>query len=245
MNFLDQWIAKFGKLALRERLMTVAAIAALMYFAMNFALLDPQQKKIKELQRQDELHKTELAALDKVLADMGGSAAKANAAMGADAKIDQATLDELKKQVAVIDAILGQSDATASQVDTLAREMLKASPRLTLVSLKTLPVTPFYTPPANKDANKDAGGDKLTTTGTTTGTNAAPANEGLQNPIYRHGVEVSVKGDYMALMSYLDNLQKYPKRLFWADAKLDAAYPDTVLNVVIYTLSEQPKSPLR
>jgi MSHA biogenesis protein MshJ len=63
--------------------------------------------------------------------------------------------------------------------------------------------------------------------------------------VYKHGVEVAVKGNYLDLLPYLDKLQKYPKRLFWGDAKLNvAAYPEVVFTVVIYTLSEQSGSPL-
>ena len=57
---------------------------------------------------------------------------------------------------------------------------------------------------------------------------------------------VSVKGKYMALLSYMENMQNYPKRLFWSEAKLDvSAYPEAVLTLVIYSLSDQSSSPLR
>jgi MSHA biogenesis protein MshJ len=225
MKFIDQWIARFNKLALREQLLVVVAMAAVLYFAVDFALLGPQQKRTVRLLTQDQANKIELASISKTLAELGTPTAKQSDPLAR----DRALLEDLKKQIAEADAFLGQANATTPQVGALVREMLGASPGLTLVSLKTLPVTTFYTP-----RNAPAGNDKPAANG------AAP-----QTPIYRHGVEVSVKGNYLALLPYLENLQKYPKRLFWSEAKLDAsAYPDAVLKVVIYTLSEQPSSPL-
>lgn len=225
MKFIDQWIARFNKLALREQLLAVVAMAAILYFAVDFALLGPQYKKTVQLRAQDQANKIELASISKTLAELDKPAAKQADPLAR----DRALLEDLKKQIAEADAFLGQANATTPQVGALVREMLGASPGLTLVSLKTLPVTPFYmpkTPAADKD--KPAAKD------------AAP-----QTPIYRHGVEVSVKGNYLALLPYLENLQKYPKRLFWSEAELKvSAYPDAVLRVVIYTLSEQPSSPL-
>ena len=113
----------------------------------------------------------------------------------------------------------------------LIKELLSANPGLTLMSLKTLPAVVFYTPPQQVAVN-----------------GSEPQNIALkaQGSIYKSGVEVSVKGKYMALLSYMENMQNYPKRLFWSEAKLDvSAYPEAVLSLVIYSLSEQSSSPLR
>lgn len=144
-------------------------------------------------------------------------------------------LKDFRRQIAEVDAFLGRTDATASQVGALLHEMLDASSRLTLVSLKTLPVTTLYLPVA-EDASR---------TGSGTAGNAASGGTGIQGAIYRHGVEISIKGDYLDLLPYLENLQRYPKRLFWHEARLDVTtFPDAVLVLVIYTVSEQASSPL-
>lgn len=213
MNSLNVTIAKFAKLQPRERLLAVVVAAVVLYVIVDMALLGPQQKKIKDLQQLDQAHQTDLASINKILAELVISPNQMSR--------ERATLDELKKQIADADAFFSQADATTSQVGALVRELLDASPGLTLVSLKTLPVARFYSP-ENKAANE------------------------VQKTIYRHGVEVSVKGKYMSLLSYMENLQKYPKRLFWSDAALDVSvYPDAVLKLVIYSLSDQPLSSLR
>lgn len=218
MNYLKQSKTRFDALQQRERILTVLAAAALVYFLVNVLLLAPEQKKQKALQQQITAQQMELVTLDAATSQMlrGDHPPLAQ---------EQASRDSLKKAIAEADALLGQTDVTSPQVGALLKAMLKTSPGLTLVSLKTLPVTTFFV------------------------ANAAPdAQAGAPNPslsIYRHGVEVSIKGNYLALLPYLENLQKYPKRLFWYDAKLDVTiYPEAVLTMTIYTLSEQSSSPL-
>jgi MSHA biogenesis protein MshJ len=237
MKYLDDARALFAKLSLRERLMAVAAVAAVLYFSMDFALLGPQQKKIKAMRQSSQTQVAELATINKALAEMASDEAK-----GLDplAK-DRATFEALKKQVADADAFYGQSDdPNASQVGALVRKLLNANPSLTLVSLKTLPTTEFYTPPKNEATGSGNSANASANTA------AAKDSKAVVKTIYKYGVEVSIKGSYPALVSYLENLQKYPGRLFWSEAKLDVAtYPDSVLKVIIYSLSQQPTSPLR
>jgi MSHA biogenesis protein MshJ len=224
MNFKDL-MASFAKLHLRERLLVVVALAALLYFIVDVALLEPQQNKLKNLQQLDKAHQTELVAMNNALAGIEQAASK-SAVPSANKR---AALDELKKQIADVDTFFGLVDTTTSEMGALVKEVLNASPGLTLVSLSTLQTEPFYSPPQSK-----AGGDNKA------------AMEPAPKTIYKQGVAVSVKGNYLALLSYMENLQKYPKRLFWSDAKLDvSAYPDAVLKLDIYSLSAQPSSALR
>lgn len=227
MNFLNESIASFAKLQLRERLLAVLLGSIVLYFIVNLALLAPQEKKIKHLQQLDKAHKVELASINKTLDEMEKGLSK-----GLDPQAgDRATLDALKKQIADGDAFFGQTDATTSQVGTLVKDLLDTSPGLTLVSFRTLPAQELITP------SKASQGDK-----------AAKGSVEIQKIIYKHGVEISVKGNYMMLLSYMENLQKYPKRLFWSQARLDVpAYPEkeAVLKLLIYSLSDQPVSPLR
>jgi MSHA biogenesis protein MshJ len=216
MKPFDIAIAKFAGLELREQLLVTGALAISLYFLVDLSLLGPQQKRIERLRQQDQAHKTELVTIQKALAETEepakGIASPAN---------DHAVLAALKKQIADAEAIYAQLDGSASQVGALVAELLEASPGLTLVSLKTLPVAPFL------GAENKPGGEANTI-------------------IYKHGVEVRVKGNYLTLLSYMENLQKHPHPLFWAEAGLDAsAPPDAMLKLVIYSLSRQSSTPLR
>lgn len=216
MKPFDIAIAKFAGLARREQLLVAGALAISLYFLVDLSLLGPQQKKIERLRQQDQAHKSELLTINKALAETEDLAK--GAAPPAD---DRAVLDGLKKQIADAEAIYTQLDGSASQIGALVAELLEASPGLTLVSLKTLPVTPFL----GAENKPDSGANAV---------------------IYKHGVEVRIKGNYLTLLSYMENLQKHPHPLFWAEAGLDAsAPPDAVLKLVIYSLSRQSNAPLR
>ena len=227
MNYLNVLLARFNKLRTRERLLAIAAVAVILYFIVDVALLTGQKEKIKALRQQDEANKLELASVNKTAVE----AEKKAVLVSEQLSRDRAVLIEFKKQIADADALLDQADATSFQVGALMKELLDTSHGMTLVSLKTLPTTIFYTPEIQTNASGK--------------TDAIQPSE-AHKAIYRHGVEVSVKSNYMVLLPYMEKLQKYPKRLFWSSAQLDvSAYPDAVLKLVVYSLSDQPSSSLR
>ncbi len=227
MNYLQQSKTRFDALQQRERILLLLAAVVLVYFLVNVLLLAPEQKKQKALQQQITAQQMELAATNAAMSQMSGQVLQSPLAQ------EQATRDSLEKTINEADALLGQTDATSPQVGALLKATLETNPGLTLVSLKTLPVTTFFV--ANAAPAAPAG--------PVPDAQARAPSPSL--PIYRHGVEISIKGNYLALLPYLENLQKYPKRLFWYDAKLDvAAYPAAILTMTIYTLSEQSSSPL-
>ncbi|MFS2219099.1 hypothetical protein ACCD08_31790, partial [Telluria sp. Tellsp104] len=74
---------------------------------------------------------------------------------------------------------------------------------------------------------------------------AAPAPPPVvQSPdlLYRHGVELTVRGSYLDMVDYMQALESLPTQLFWGKAQLDAeAYPNVRLTLTLYTLSLDPK----
>lgn len=59
--------------------------------------------------------------------------------------------------------------------------------------------------------------------------------------LYRHGVELTLKGSYFELLQYLAQLEKLPARLLWGRTELQVEkYPDVRLTVQVRTLSSQP-----
>lgn len=56
--------------------------------------------------------------------------------------------------------------------------------------------------------------------------------------LYRHGVELTVKGSYLDLLRYLEELEKRSSLLLWGGVELQVEkYPEVRLRVVIQTLS--------
>jgi MSHA biogenesis protein MshJ len=73
----------------------------------------------------------------------------------------------------------------------------------------------------------------------------APASAVAPKPgslLYRHGVEITVRGNYLDMIDYMNALESLPTQLFWGGAKLEVEdYPTSRLTLTMYTLSLDPK----
>jgi MSHA biogenesis protein MshJ len=101
----------------------------------------------------------------------------------------------------------------------LLEQMLKRNGRLQLVAMNTLPVTPFIEQAADA-------------------TIAQAPVAGQERQMYKHGVQITVRGSYADLLQYLTALEKLPTRMFWGVAKMNVVqYPSVELTLTLYTLS--------
>lgn len=224
MKYLKPALLKFQALTRREQLMAVLVVIVVLSFLADLALFGPQRNKSKVLQQQIAQQKIELNALSKVIAETSSSLSPDGLSR------ERAERDDLRARLAQAESLIGgvAHDAPLSEV---LRAMIMARPELTLLSLKTLPPEMFYRAPvAVSGAQRNA---------------AQPTATAAQLSLYKHGVEVAVKGSYLTLLPYLQNLQHHPNRLFWANVKLEVlTYPEATLKMTIYTLSDRPESPL-
>ena len=89
-------------------------------------------------------------------------------------------------------------------------ELLEKNRGLALVDLQTLPAAPI----------------------TVQRQGAAPSG------MYRHSIELTVRGSYGELYEYLRGLEKLPNQLYWARAELGVAtHPTLTLKLTVHTLS--------
>lgn len=241
-NKLDEG---FVALSLRDQVLVVAAVTAVLVLGGHLLLLKPQTLLIADLKAKDTALAGELTETKKALVLFTNQEEKGIDPLAA----ERATLAALEAEIAKAGALLGSPETSASKVGILVRELIKNNPGLTLVSLKTRPGLVFYTPPAPPppkeqpktevekvlaQLKKDKEESK-----------SAPAVVIVNKPLYKHGVDVSVKGTYPALMAYLENMQKFPQRIFWSEASLEASnYREATLKLLVYTLSDQPTPPL-
>ncbi|HZP93785.1 MAG TPA: hypothetical protein VFB20_13000 [Burkholderiales bacterium] len=126
---------------------------------------------------------------------------------------------EARKRIDALQAELGQLNAAIAeeqkkftspdQMRAVLEEVLGQNRRLRLMDLKTLPAAPL--------AESKAGADKL---------------------IYRHGLELTLNGTYLDLLSYLTALEKISAQMYWGSMELSVAeYPTVTLKLVVYTVS--------
>jgi MSHA biogenesis protein MshJ len=56
--------------------------------------------------------------------------------------------------------------------------------------------------------------------------------------LFRHGITISVRGDYQTLAAYLRKVESLPWKINLADMSLKAgAYPQSTMTLTLYTLS--------
>lgn len=235
LSLRPQWqaaIRAFEGKSSRERMLMLSALLAALYFVVDLTVLSPQHKRIRQWQAQADVNRSEAQRVQKQVAELSAQLAALNAGD------KQAELDELVRIIAEADALLSEDDGSSLKLSALLNTMLRTTPGLKLMSLKTLPVVPLL--PRGPQA---ADGTELKASPPMVG--GKPAPEMPPITVHQHGVEIAVKGNYLALLPYMEKLRRYPKRLFWTSASLEVVkHPDSVLRLTITTLSEQRQTPL-
>ena len=118
------------------------------------------------------------------------------------------------------------------RMTALLEDILRRNHGLRLVSLKTLPVTSLIEPEAVLSTKTSSEPVKLANA-------AKPVTPA--NPVYRHGVELTVSGSYAELVHYLTELETLQWHMFWGKADLVVeTYPKVNLTLRLYTLSLDP-----
>lgn len=217
---------RIDNMSLRERAMIFAAAGFVVISLINSMLLDPllakqkvlsaqviqQQEKMKELQ-------AAMQSLIQAKRDDASSPQRIHSA-------------QLKQQLQELDGYLQSRRSRLVEPDKMAdllKQVLNKNDRLQLVELKTLPVSPLIEKsPVAKDSVQ-----------------AAPAahgydgtQPGAQKQVFKHGVQISVRGGYLELLRYVSTLEKMPTQMFWGEVSLNVEqYPYSVLTLTLYTLS--------
>lgn len=237
-RLLQPAFAQFERKTVRERLLMLFAAAALLYFVTDFSVLSPQQQATRLLNAQIDAQQADLQRLDRQIAELSARLAHANASER------QAELDELLRLISEADALLSEDDGGALKLSALLDAMLRTTPGLQLMSLKTLPVTPLL-PRGPQADDGSAIRPAVPITGKAGKPDDTPAADMPPIAVHQHGVEIAVKGNFLALLPYMEKLRRYPRRLFWTSASLDVQqHPDSVLRLTITTLSAQKSAPL-
>jgi len=228
-----QFAARVEALQPRERIMAFGATVVVLVFVANALVFGPLARKEAALRS---TLQQQQATIDGINADI---AARAQAyahdpndglrkRLG-DVRADTArTGDELRA--------MQKGLVPAERIAPLLESILRANGRLKLVSLQTLPVTTLG----------DAAVSPATPGAVASGAAASAAQPApvVKAPdlLYRHGVELTVRGSYLDMVDYMHALETLPTQLFWGKAQLDAeAYPNVRLTLTLYTLSLDPK----
>ncbi len=205
------------ELSLRERVMIFAAAAFVVIALMNVLMLEPLSAKQKLLSSQVTQQQEKMKELQAQMQNM------------LQAKRDdehsplREHLAQLKQQLKDQDSYLQSRTDRLIQPDKMAdllRKVLDNNGSLQLVELKTLPVSPLIEPPKGTESNSPV----------------TPAV--AQRQIFKHGVQITVRGRYLDLIRYITTLEKLPEQMFWGEVSLSVEkYPDSLFTLTLYTLS--------
>jgi MSHA biogenesis protein MshJ len=147
----------------------------------------------------------------------------------------RAELETLKREVAAQGgrfAAVERSMVAPAAMPALLESFLGRASTLRLHSLRTLAPTPLIERKPPTDAK-----DKVLQAVGAQAEAAAQEIAGAPN-LFKHGVELTLEGNYSDLLSYVQALENAPQRLLWGKMNLTTLeYPRSQLSLTIYTLS--------
>jgi MSHA biogenesis protein MshJ len=214
-ELMGKMAARYNGLNPRERIMVFLAGVVVVGGLMFAGFIDGAQTQRKVLTGGIAANQAELAQLQARNADLQRMLIQ---------DPDQAArqrAEALKQELAAYDTQLRgmqQGLVAPERMVRLLEGMLATTPRVRVVRLHTLPVSPLIEPEKAADGQ------------------AAPAPE--TRPVFKHGIELTVEGSYLDLLDYQSRLEKLPWRVFFAHTSVDSSrYPKVRMTVTLYTLS--------
>jgi MSHA biogenesis protein MshJ len=228
----QQWLklaARIDALSQRERIMSFVATAAALAFIAHFSVIGPLLRKQELLRSQVVQQQNNIAGINEQIAQ---KLQEAEADPDAPVRARLAAVREESGRLTETLRAMQQGLVAPERMAPLLESILRANGRLKMVSVRTLPVEPL----SGIGAGKGAGA-----------ADHAPAaadakTAGKRELLFRHGVELTVRGSYLDMVDYMTALESLPTQLFWGKAQLDVEeYPSVRLTLTLYTLSLDEK----
>lgn len=223
---LLQLKARIEALSLRERAMVFAATAAVIVFAGHALVLAPMFAEQAALRTRIAQQIEAASATDaEIAAKVQAFQVDPDAASRARLNSINQELGQLGQQLLAIEHGL----VPPERIAPLLESILRANGRLKLVSMRTLPVEPLSGAPGATPA--PAAPTEAAPAAASPAAAAAPL-------LYRHGVELTVRGNYLDMVDTMSALEALPTRMFWGRAQLEVEeYPAARLTLTLHTLS--------
>lgn len=209
----------------RERVLMFATTIIVITMLMQALFLGPVSAQIKRLSQEMQSDQAETVKLVAELQSMMRAAgADPDAALKARLAELQLRQLELQRQIDTQSADLVAPEKMASVLE----KILVSNRGLQLIEVKTLPLAVVST---SKEPSKAEPGPVREARRGATEEKKPPA-------IYRHGVQVTVRGGYLNLLAYLKEIEALPVRMYWEQASLAVGvYPEVTMRIVVYTIS--------
>ncbi len=217
---LKQWQTKVDALSLRERVLLLGSVIAGVYVVWSLLWHDGLSSTAQQLQKQLHESQQQQQALQLEVATLSGL-------ISADPdKFKKQRIKELKAELQELDgqlSELSQGLVMASRLPQVLEQVLRNSSSLTLLSVNTLPVEVL--PLAEKVAS---------------GVSEVVEGEAELTGIFKHAVELRLRGSYFQVQAYLQALEQLPWRFYWdwLEYQVDD-YPEAEVLLRVYTISAE------
>lgn len=234
----ERWIklaTRIDALTLRERIMVFAASAAAVVFLMHFFALGPQLRKQDALLAQIGQQQNNIEGIDnEIRARVEAAQVDPDAPVRTRLAAVRKETEDLSIQLRAMQNGLVAPERMAPLLDSI----LRANGRLALVAVRTLPAESVLEAGRRATAAGAAAGSAATAAAPAAGQSGAAAAPGTAELLYRHGVEITLRGNYLDMIDYMAALEGLPTQLFWGRAQLEAeTWPASRLTLTLYTLS--------
>lgn len=207
-----RYAERIDAMSLRERAIIFFAAAAVLYLVLNTLLISPQIERQRSMGSEIAQQQAAQRQLNEQI-----QALARTRTVDPDAAT-RAKLADVRARIAANDAALRDMNARLVPPDRirgLLESMIARDRRLELVALKTLAVEPLV--------------------------KGATEGEAARGQVYRHGVEVTLRGAYLDLLGYLEQLEALPYQMFWGAVDVEAtAYPTITMKLTVHTISLDP-----
>jgi MSHA biogenesis protein MshJ len=217
-----RYSARIDAMTPRERAMVFAAGACALVFVLWGLAIQPLWDRNHRLAAQSASQGATVVALEAQKREL-----QAQLATSPDAETNR-RIAELDRRLANLDATLTQMQSgliAPARMPALIKGIVGRAPRLQLVAMRTLPVTPLLDKAAGSAASETS------KTGSERKTASDPG-------IFKHGIEITLEGRYLDLLEYAAQLEAMPTRVMWNRTRIDALdYPRVTMTLTLYTLS--------
>lgn len=209
---LQKLANRIDELSLRERAFLLLALLAACYLVVDQALLTPQNMRAKSYGEQ-------IRGKNKVLEKLRAETqvVMARSQLDPDARVRE-QIQRLETEMSQLDSRM--SDLTVDLIDPRAmarmlEQVLRQETDLELIGVRALPPKPLTEYQGDK-----AGEDRV-----------LPG-------VYKHGLEISIRGGYASTVRYLRALEQLPWRFYWDGISYRVEeYPRAHVIITINTLS--------
>jgi len=206
---LQSFAARIDAMSIRERGLIFVTVLVAVYFMTANVLFGPVSTQKDRLQKEVSQKQEETRALEIQVQSLLASGEQDPEST------KRKKIEALQENLKTMDAALSRVTAGSVPPKEMARlveQMLLKNRGLQLMKMESLPATPLLEAPKE----------------------GAPA-EGM---VYKHGMRIELKGNYLDILRYLKALEDMEWKVFWGQVTLQTEkHPVSKVNLLIYTLS--------